>query len=340
MAHRIELQPSGHQFGSAEGENILESALKHGVAFPYGCQNGFCGACKAKVTSGEYAYQDGYSAQPLTEEELAAGVVICCKAEAKSDLAVEVHEVAAAAEIEVHTMPVKVSGIEHLADDVVRLYLKQPQEESLQFLAGQYLEILMEDERRRAFSIANAPHNNGGLELHIRLVEGGAFTPHVFSEMEEKELLRIEGPMGSFFLREDSDREIIMVAGGTGFAPIKGMVEHAIELGIKNPIKVYWGARGEADLYLNELARQWAAEHDHIEYIPVLSEADEGWSGRTGLVHEAVVADHAELSAADVYMAGPPVMVNAGKGAFAECGLPEDQLFYDSFEVAGASESK
>ncbi len=340
MTHRIELQPSGHQFESAEGANILEAALEHGVAFPYGCQNGFCGACKAKVTSGEYAYQDGYSSQPLTEEEIAENVVICCKAEAKSDLVVEVHEVAAAAEIKVRTLPTKVVSIEQLADDVVRLTLKQPEEESLQFLAGQYLEILMEDGRRRAFSIANAPHNDGGIELHIRLVEGGAFTPHVFTEMEEKEMLRIEGPMGSFFLREESEHEIIMVAGGTGFAPIKGMVEHAVELGIKNPIKVYWGARGEADLYLNTLAQQWAAEHDNIDYIPVLSEAGEGWSGRTGLVHEAVIADHEDLSSADVYMAGPPVMVNAGKGAFADCGLPEEQLFYDSFEVAGASESK
>lgn len=340
MTHRIELQPSGHQFESAEGENILESALKHGVAFPYGCQNGFCGACKAKVTSGEYEYQGEYNPQPLTEEELSDGMVICCMAEARGDLTVEVHEVAAAAEIEVHTMPVKVSSLDHLADDVVRLCLKQPEEESLQFLAGQYLEILMEDGRRRAFSIANAPHNDGEIELHIRLVEDGAFTPHVFTEMEEKELLRIEGPMGSFFLREDSDREIIMMAGGTGFAPIKGMVEHAIELGIKNPIKVYWGARAEADLYLNELATQWAAEHGHIEYIPVLSEAGDGWSGRTGFVHEAVVADYDDLSGADVYMAGPPVMVNAGKEAFTGRGLPEEQLYSDSFEIAGASESK
>jgi len=338
MSNRVQLQPSGNEFDLSDGETILDGALEHGVGFPFGCQNGFCGACKAKIVSGEYEYQDGYNAQSLTEEEMTNGVVICCKAEAKSDLVVEVHEVVAAEEIEVRTMPVKVSKIERLAEDVIRLCLKQPENESLQFLAGQYIEVILEGDRRRAFSLANAPHNNSEIELHLRRVEGGLFTPHVFNEMQEKDILRIEGPLGTFFLREDSGNELIMIAGGTGFAPIKGMVEHAIELGMKNSIKIYWGARSQDDLYLDSMAREWADSYDNISYIPVLSDADDSWSGRVGYVHEAVVADYSDLSAADIYMAGPPVMVDAGKSAFSALGLIEENLYFDSFEVAGKVE--
>lgn len=338
MSNRVQLQPSGKEFELPDGETILDGALEHGVGFPFGCQNGFCGACKAKVVSGEYEYQDGYNAQSLTEEEMADGVVICCKAEAKSDLVVEVHEIVAVEEIEVRTMPVKVSKIEHLAEDVIRLCLKQPEDESLQFLAGQYIEVILEGDHRRAFSLANAPHNNSEIELHLRRVDGGLFTPHVFNEMKEKDILRIEGPLGSFFLREESDNDLIMVAGGTGFAPVKGMVEHAIEMEMDNNIKIYWGARSRDDLYLDSLAREWAENHANISYIPVLSDADDSWSGRTGYVHEAVVEDHTDLSAVDLYMAGPPVMVDAGKRAFSDLGLAEDHLYFDSFEVAGKAE--
>ncbi len=340
MSNRVQLQPSGNEFEVSDGETILDAALEHGVSFPYGCQNGFCGVCKARIVSGEYEYQDKYNAQSLTEDELANNVVICCKAEARSDLVVEVHEVVGVEDIEVRTMPVKVSKIERLADDVIRLNLRQSEDESLQFLAGQYIEVILEGGHRRAFSIANAPHNSSEIELHLRLVSGGLFTPYVFNEMKEKEILRIEGPLGTFFLREDSDWDVVMVAGGTGFAPIKGMVEHMIELGMENPLKIYWGVRSEQDLYLNELATEWAATYENISYIPVLSDPgviDQGWEGRTGFVHQAVVDDHSDLSAVDLYMAGPPIMVNAGKSAFNAIGLAEDHLYSDSFEVAGES---
>jgi len=340
MVNRIQLQPSGTEFETKEGENILESALEHGVAFPYGCQNGFCGACKAKVTGGEFVYQDEYKPEPLTEDELSEGMIICCKAEAKSDLLVEVEEVKGAEAIQVHTMPTKISKIERLADDVIRLYLKQPEDEHLQFLAGQYIEILLEGDKRRAFSIANAPHNESEIELHIRLVANGFFTPHLFDDMKEKDILRIEGPLGTFFLREDSRNDLVMVAGGTGFAPIKGIVEHAIELGMKNTIYIYWGVRSEKDLYLKALAESWANEHENIKFTPVLSDPDAGWEGRSGFVHEAVYEDFYDLSGRDVYMAGPPVMVEAGKKAFMARKLPEKRLYFDSFEVAGASEGK
>mgnify|MGYP003980193419 FL=1 len=339
MSNKVTLQPSGNEFQLKDGDNILDGALEHGVSFPYGCQNGFCGNCKAKV-SGDFSYQDDYKPDVLTADEVADGVVICCKAEANSDLVVEVHEVAGADEIEVRTMPVKVSRIEQLADDVMRIFLKQPEEDTLQFLAGQYIEIIMEDESRRAFSIANAPHNDSEIELHIRMVEGGKFTPHVFKDMQEKEILRIEGPLGTFFLREDSDNDIVLVAGGTGFAPIKGMVEHAIELGLENKIFIYWGARDLQDLYLNSLAEEWAEQHENIRYIPVLSDASDeaAWDGRTGYVHEAVSADHPDMFNIDVYMAGPPVMVDSGKREFLLCNISPDNLHSDSFEIAGKSE--
>ena len=210
--------------------------------------------------------------------------------------------------------------------------LKLPDNQRLQFMAGQYLNFLLSDGRERAFSIANAPHDDELIELHIRHVEGGEFTDYVFDRMQDKAILRIRGPLGTFVLREDSDRPVIFMAGGTGFAPIKGQIEHAIYIGDKRPMQLYWGVRSRRDLYQAELARQWADENDNISFIPVLSEPDADWSGRSGFVHEAVLADHPDMSGFDVYMAGPPVMVNAGRDAFIQAGLSTDHMFSDSFD--------
>jgi CDP-4-dehydro-6-deoxyglucose reductase len=215
------------------------------------------------------------------------------------------------------------------------LKLKLPMSERLQFLAGQYIDILLKDGRRRSFSLANAPHDDALLELHIRHIQGGFFTDHVFNEMKEKAILRIEGPLGSFFVREDSDRPLILMAGGTGFAPIKGIVEHLIAQESNRPIHIYWGARDKADLYLNQLAQQWSAEHSNIEYTPVLSATkDTSWQGRTGFVHQAVADDHKDLSTHEIYACGPPAMIDAGRKAFNNNGLDEDFFFTDAFTYA------
>ncbi len=335
MTVKITIQPSGHVFEMEAGEKILDAALRHGFAFPYGCRDGACTACAGKVLAGEVHYPQEWPLG-LSEEDHEKGLALFCQAVPLTDLEIEVKEIGAARDITVKTLPVRVTKMEKLTHDVMLLHLKLPASERLQFLAGQYIDILLKDGRARSFSLANAPSHDEFLELHIRHVPGGDFTGHVFQTMKETDLLRIKGPLGSFFLRDDSERPIIMMAGGTGFAPMKGMIEQALEAGLKQPITLYWGARTRADLYQRELAETWAREHGQIDFVPVLSEPGEkdGWQERTGFVHEAVVADFGDLSAHDIYMAGPPPMIEAAKKAFALKGADPERLFYDSFEYS------
>ena len=336
MTFKVQVRPSGHEFPVQEGETILDAALHHGYAFPYGCRNGACGACAARVLGGEVDYGDN-SPMALSDDEIAQGMALCCQAMPASDVVLEVHEIDGAGELEVKTLPCKLERMERLADDVMRLYLKLPDSERLQFMAGQYLNFILEDGRKRAFSIANAPHDDAFIELHVRHVEGGAFTDHVFNDMREKEILRIEGPLGTFFLREDTDRPVILVGGGTGFAPLKGMLEHAFHIGMDKPMHLFWGVRARADLYLDELVRGWLGEHPNLRYTPVLSSPGEqdAWDGATGYVHEAVIRACPDLSGHEVYMSGPPAMIQAAKDAFLGHGLPVTQLYSDSFDFAG-----
>ncbi|WP_126447059.1 CDP-6-deoxy-delta-3,4-glucoseen reductase [Sulfuricystis multivorans] len=332
MAHQVTLQPSGHSFSVADGATILEAALDAGIHLPYGCKNGACGACKAKVLRGKV---DLGAAQEsaLPADERVAGMALMCCARPLSDVIVEVHEVNAARDIPVKTLPCRVEQLERVADDVMVIHLKLPSNERLQFLAGQYIEFLLAGGKRRAFSLANAPHADDLLELHVRHIPGGNFTEHVFSKMKVKEILRIEGPFGSFHLREESDKPILLVAGGTGFAPIKGLIEHALHIGIKRPMALYWGAKNRAGLYLNALCERWAQENG-IRYTPVLSEPDADWQGRTGLVHEVVLADHPDLSAYQAYVCGAPAMCEAAQRDFVAHGLPPQEFFADVFSYA------
>jgi CDP-4-dehydro-6-deoxyglucose reductase len=335
MAHQVTLQPSGHQFTVAEGATILEAALDAGINLPYGCKNGACGACKGKVLSGQVdhgAAQD----QALPAVERTAGMALFCCAKPQSDLTLEAREVSAAKDIPVKIMPCRIQKLERVADDVMMIQLKLPTNERMQYLAGQYIEFLLADGKRRAFSLASPPHADDLLEIHVRRVAGGNFTEHVFTTMKEKDIMRIEGPLGSFFLREESDKPIVMVAGGTGFAPLKGLIEHALHIGIKRPMHLYWGSRDRAGLYMNALAERWAAENPNFRYTPVLSEpaAGDAWTGRTGLVHEAVLSDYPDLSAYQAYVCGAPAMCETALRDFTACGLPKDEFFADVFSYA------
>ncbi len=340
MNHKIRVEPSGHEFHTGPGETVLDAALREGLNLPYGCRNGACGACKGKIVSGKVHYGDK-PPSALTPEERAVGQALFCQAVPEGDLIIEAKEVGTAKDIAAKTMPVRVARMERLAPDVMRLYLKLPATERLQFLAGQYLDILLKDGSRRGFSIANAPHDDAFIELHVRYIEGGRFTHHVFNQMKEKDILRIEGPLGSFFLREESKRPIILMGGGTGFAPLKGMIEHAFHVGLDRPMHLFWGVRAKRDLYLHELALSWIAQHPNFHYTPVLSDPqpEDQWRGETGFVHEAVMHAYPDLSGQQVYMSGPPAMINAARKAFREYSLPEEHLFYDSFEFANQPKS-
>lgn len=332
MSHQVTIQPSGHEFTVNAGDTLLAAALNAGFSLPYGCRNGACGACKGKVLAGEVDF-GSYQDTALTPEDKAKGMALFCCATAKSDLSIEVKEVGAAKDVPIKTLPCRVERMEKLADDVMAVFLKLPANERLQFLPGQYLDFLLKDGQRRSFSLANSPEEDGLLELHIRHVPGGNFTDHVFNAMKAKDIMRINGPHGGFFLRE-SDKPVIFVAGGTGFAPIKSMLAHAFHHEIDRQFVLYWGARGLRDIYQPDLPARWQQQHAHFDFIPVLSQPlpEDNWPGRAGFVHEAVLADFADLSGYEVYACGAPPMVQAARRDFMARGLPEDAFFSDSFD--------
>ena len=333
--YQITLQPSGHTFQVGADETIIEAALRQGIGLPYGCRNGACGSCKGKLVNGQLDY-GVYQERNLRPEEKEAGKALFCVAKPLSDLTLEVKEIGGAGDLQIRTLPCRVEKVEKPAPDVAVLYLKLPAQERLQFLAGQYIDILLKDGKRRSFSIANAPHHDQFIELHIRLVAGGFFTNYVFNEMRDRAILRFEGPLGTFFLREDSDKPIIFMAGGTGFAPIKAVIEHALHSHIDREMVLYWGARSLQDLYLPHPPAQWAREYPNFTFIPVLSDPspEDHWQGRTGFVHQAILDDFRDMSGYQVYACGAPAMIEVGKQTFVERGLPEDEFFADSFTFA------
>lgn len=332
MSHQVTIQPSGHQFTVQTGETVLEAALRENFALPYGCRNGACGACKGKLLEGRVDY-GAHQASTLSEADKERGQVLFCTAKPLGDLVIEAKEISAAKDIPVKTLPCRVERMEKLADDVMALWLKLPSNERLQFLPGQYIDILLKDGKKRSFSLANAPEDDALLELHIRHVPGGMFTDHVFNTMKPKEIMRINGPLGSFFLRE-SDKPIIFLAGGTGFAPIKSLLTHAFNQDIDRQMVLYWGAKARADLYQADLPAGWEPAHANFSFIPVLSDAkpEDGWGGRTGWVHQAVLADFADLSGYQVYACGAPPMIDAARKDFMARGLPEDEFYSDAFD--------
>lgn len=331
MAFQTTIQPSGHSFPIEPHETILEAATGHGFMLPYSCRDGVCGSCKGKILSGEVDYgkhRDG----ALTEVEKLTGMALFCCAKPLSDLVIECLEVNAIKDIPVRTLPCRVQKMHKPAEDVMIISLRLPANERLQFMAGQYINILMKDQKARSFSLANAPHDDEFLELHIRNIAGGEFTRHVFEEMKERDILRFQGPLGTFFLREDSEKPIIFLASGTGFAPIKAIIEHALFVGVKRPMHFYWGARKLADLYMLDKAREW--ESRGIKFTPVLSDAipEDNWQGRTGFVHQTVMEDYQDLSGYEVYACGAPVVVDAAHRDYTtQRQLPETSFYSDAF---------
>jgi len=339
MPRQITIKPSDHSFTCDDGDTILQAAIAADLLIPYGCRNGACGTCKGKVLAGEIDY-GAHQATTLTDQEKAKGYALFCVGKPKTDLVIEVREVRRAGDIQVRRLPCRIESIDKAAPDVAVVKIKLPANERLQYLPGQYIDLLLKDGMRRSFSIATPPHDDSLLELHIRHVPGGRFTGQLFNEFKGREILRFEGPLGSFYLREDSDKPIIFVAGGTGFAPIKAVIEHALHHRIDRQMVLYWGARARRDLYLPALPGQWQQQHPNFTFIPVLSEPapDDAWPGRTGLVHQAVLDDFADLSGWQVYACGAPAMIDAARTTFTgDRRLPEDQFFADSFTYAAAT---
>jgi CDP-4-dehydro-6-deoxyglucose reductase len=339
MTFQITVQPSGRSFTTQPGEVILAAAIREGVGMPYGCKDGACGSCKCQKISGS-VFHGPHQAKALSAEEEAAGWVLTCCAAPQSDVVLESRQVTEAGAFPVKKMPVRVSSLTRASADVVVMRLQLPAADAFQYHAGQYVDFLLRDGDRRSYSMAIAPHNQGSpahLELHLRHMPGGKFTDHVFGAMKEKDILRIEGPYGSFILREDSAKPMVFLASGTGFAPIKALIEHMQFKGIERPVAVYWGGRRPADLYMHDWMLAQAAAMPYLTYVPVVSDAlpEDAWSGRSGFVHQAVVADFPDLSGHQVYACGAPVVVDSARADFtAQCGLPGDEFFADSFTSA------
>lgn len=337
MSFKVKVLPDNIEFSVRGEQTVLDAALDAGIILPYSCRSGTCSTCRGRIVSGDY--DAGEAPQHILDaEELQQGYTLLCQARPASDLVIEAQVVRMATDIEVRKMPARVIAIEDLAHDVRLVRLQLPGSEPFRYNAGQYLAFILRDGSRRSYSMANAQADNNQVDLHIRHMPGGVFTDHVFgtgdTQMRLREILRIEGPLGSFFLREDNDRPIVFVASGTGFAPIKAILEHMQATGSTRPVTLYWGGRRPRDLYMDDLARQWAASIPGFRYIPVISDGlpEDGWTGRTGFVHHAVMQDLPDLSAHQVYACGAPVMVESARRDFVNHnGLAEDQFFADAF---------
>lgn len=335
MTFKVHIESSARDFTVAAEESILEAAARQGVMLPYGCRNGLCGACKGRVVAGQVDY-GAYSVYALSEQEKTAGLALFCQARPLTDITIEPRSAGAAGQdAVVKKLPCRVEKKEPLAPDVMRLYLKLPNTERLPYVAGQYINIILRDGRRRSFSMASMP-GEGLVELHIARVVGGEFTGHVFAGMKEKDILRIEGPLGDFTLRKDSMRPIIFLAAGTGFAPIKAIIEEALAQGIQRPMYLYWGATTRAGLYLERVVQGWLSEAASLRYVPVLSRAapEDHWQGKQGYVQDAAVADFPDLCGFDVYASGAPAMINAAREICLAHGLPLEYFYFDAFEFA------
>lgn len=336
MSFKITVLPDGQTFEQAPGQTVLDAALAVGLVLPYSCRNGTCSSCRGKVVSGTF----DASAAPeriLPPEDLAQGYTLLCQASAASDLVIEAYEVHMADDIQIRKMPVRVLALERLSTDVMGVTLQLPSTELYRYYPGQYLEFILQGGVRRSYSMATAPFDTHRVSLHIRHMPGGLFTDHVFgtgqTQMKVRDILRIEGPLGSFFLRE-SNKPIVFLASGTGFAPICAIIEQMIAQGEARSAVLYWGGRRPVDLYMDERARNWAAGRTWFRYVPVVSDAlpEDGWTGRSGFVHRAVMADFPDLSGYQVYACGTPAMVDHARRDFtAECGLPADEFYADAF---------
>ena len=336
MSFQVSVQPSGRAFSVDKDETILAAGVRQGVGLPYGCKDGACGSCKCLKVSGEIQ-MSAYQSKALSDEELAKGMVLTCRATALSDVVLESRQVTSADAFPIRKMPVRIASMEKMSPDVMRIMLQLPSTENMQYHAGQYVEFLLRDGSRRAYSVANAPHTLAAgaplVELHIRHMPGGKFTDHVFGAMKDKEIQRIEAPFGSFYLREDSDKPMVLLASGTGFAPIKALLEHMQHTNIQRPATFYWGGRRPSDIDMNDWVTAQLALMPNLQFIPVVSDAlpEDHWTGRTGFVHAAVLQDIADLSGYQVYACGAPVVIESAQRDYAAHGLPAEEFFADSF---------
>lgn len=336
MSYQVTIEPSGRRFTCSGTEPVLEAALRHGIMLPYGCRDGRCGLCTGKVVEGTVTYPGGEPPEPLDEKAVAVGQALFCRARPTTDLTIELREADRFEAVPVHRTRCRVTRMERLAPDVMGLHLQPPEHERIAFLPGQYVDVLLRDGRRRSFCLANAPHDDATLEIHVRRVEAGEFSGHVFHAMQQQAVLHLEGPYGDFHLRAGDTRPLLALAGGAGIAPIKSMLEHLVHIGDERPVHLYWGVRTREDLYLDTRLRQLAHAHERIRYTPCLSDprADDAWDGRIGLVHNMLLQDYPDLAGHALYMSGSPPMIAAADRDLPRHGAEPEHVFRNPFRAA------
>ena len=330
---RVSLSKSDRSFSVVPDQPVLDAALDAGLNLPHSCKGGNCGACRARLLQGAVRYPNG---RPLglSEAEVNEGYILLCQACALSDLAIETVEISTPETAVIKRLPSRIERAETLSHDVLGVFLRLPAAESFHFQPGQYVDIMLSGGRRRSFSIASPPHDSRLLELHIRRVPGGEFTERLFAEDACSALLSIEGPLGQFVYRHATGVPMLLVGGGTGLAPLKSMLRHVVENDLERDMMLYWGVRGERDLYAHDELEALARRCSNFRYHPVLSEPSASWQGRCGWVHEAVLGDHEQLDAADIYASGPPAMIAALRHSFHLRGADPARLFFESFDYA------
>lgn len=338
MTLTVTVQPSGRQFNAMDQETLLAAGIRQGIGLPYGCKDGACGSCKCRLIEGTVVHGP-HQSKALSADEEAAGFILTCCGVPQGDVVIESRQVTEVGAFPIKKMPARVSSLERASHDVIVMKLQLPASDTFQYRAGQYVEFILRDGDRRSYSMANAPHTQAEapvLELHLRHMPGGKFTDHVFTNMKEKEILRIEGPFGSFFLREESERPMVLLASGTGFAPIKAIIEHMRFKGIQRPATLYWGGRRPADLYQQAWIEAQLAALPNLRYVPVVSDAlpEDSWTGCTGFVHRAVLEDQPDLSGFEVYACGAPIVVESARRDYVAAGLAEELFYADSFTSA------
>ncbi|HEY7378913.1 MAG TPA: 2Fe-2S iron-sulfur cluster-binding protein [Steroidobacteraceae bacterium] len=333
--HHVTLLPEGRTFTVRQDESILDAALNVGINLPHSCKGGSCASCRAKVVSGSIHYPFGQPAG-ISADEVAQGYALLCEARPTSNVSVNIREIRLADDIQIKDLPCRIARKERLAPDVMALFLQLPAIETFHYLPGQYLDVMLPGERRRSFSIASPPHDSRPLELHVRRAPGGEFTQRVFADLGERSLLRIEGPLGQFGYTHVAKTPALLIGGGTGFAPLKAIIRHVLEKGLARDLHLFWGVRTRVDLYEHERVLEWTRAHPNLRYTPVLSDiaADDPWQGRRGFVHEVVFEQYPELASHEVYVSGPPALVEAVKSGALQRGLASERLHFDSFEYA------
>ena len=333
MTHTIAVEESDISFPCNDGETILVAAERAGYTMPYSCRKGVCASCEGFLSKGDVKQRSKEMTGP-------AGKVLFCTATAKSDLTIRPRRISRHDPLARKKIKARVFRMSRPADDVAILQLRFPASIRAKFKAGQYLRIRTPDGDERSFSMANAPQESDGVQLHIRHVPGGAFSEKVLASLQLDDKLEVEVPFGDFHLREDNQARYVFVATGTGFAPLKSILDDMIRRRLNREVRFYWGGRSEADLYLAKTCEKWAKRYPWFTFIPVLSEANAKWTGRRGLVHAAVLEDVPNLSDRHVYACGNPMMIEAARNEFtARAGLPSDHFYADAFIPSGSSDT-